>query len=154
MRSSVTDIAAGLAVLATAGAFQAQTGDLEGISLLFPKILIIFMTLGGLILCCQGMLKRRKPGDVQQDAEPVAVGRVVIIATGAIAYVLCIPVIGFYPASVIYLFAMAMVLGDASKGTRKHALAAALFTVVLCVSVWVGFALLLGVPTPEGMLFQ
>jgi len=154
MRSSVADIAAGLAVLSVAGVFQAQTGDLEGVSLLFPRILIIFMSLGGVLLCCQGILKRRREEDVPRDAEPVAVKRVVIISAGAIAYVLCIPVIGFYPASVLYLFGMAMVLGNTNKSTRRHALASALFTVVLCVSVWVGFALLLGVPTPEGMLFH
>lgn len=153
MRSSVADIASGLAVLAVAGVFQAQSGDLEGVSLLFPRMLIIFMTVGGILVCVQGLLKRRKGEDAPQDDEPVAVGRVVMISAGAIAYVLCIPLLGFYPASVIYLFSMAMVLGDAGGGTRRKALASAAFTVVLCLFVWIGFAMLLGVPTPEGMLF-
>ncbi len=47
----------------------------------------------------------------------------------------------------------AMVLSDAGGGTRKKAVASAAFTVVLCLFVWIGFAMLLGVPTPEGMLF-
>ncbi len=152
MRSSVADIASGLAVLAVAGVFHAQSGDLEGVSLLFPRMLIIFMTVGGILVCVQGLLKRRKGEDAPHD-EPVAVGRVVMISAGAIAYVLCIPLLGFYPASVIYLFSMAMVLGDAGGGTRRKALASAAFTVVLCLFVWIGFAMLLGVPTPEGMLF-
>lgn len=153
MRSSVADITSGLAVLAIAGVFHAQSGDLEGVSLLFPRMLVIFMTLGAVLLCVQGMLKRRKGEDAPQDDEPVAVGRVVMISVGAIVYVLCIPLLGFYLASALYLFGMSMVLGDASRGTRRKALASAAFTVVLCLSVWIGFAMLLGVPTPEGMLF-
>ncbi|MEG6504591.1 tripartite tricarboxylate transporter TctB family protein [Nitratidesulfovibrio sp. 1201_IL3209] len=153
MRSSVADIASGLAVLVMAGVFHAQSGDLEGVSLLFPRMLVIFMALGGIYLCGLGMLKGRKGGDAPQDDEPVAVGRVGIISAGAIAYVAIIPLLGFYLASALYLFGMSMVLGDASRGTRRKALASAAFTVVLCLSVWIGFAMLLGVPTPEGMLF-
>lgn len=153
MRSSVADITSGLAVLAIAGVFHAQSGDLEGVSLLFPRMLVIFMTLGAVLLCVQGMLKRRKGEDAPQDDEPVAVGRVVMISVGAIVYVLCIPLLGFYPASAAYLFLMAMILGDTSHGTRRKAVASAVFAVVLCLSVWIGFAKLLGVPTPEGMLF-
>lgn len=153
MRSSVADITSGLAVLVIAGMFHAQTGDLEGVSLLFPRMLIIFMALGGIYLCGLGLLKGRKGEQAPQDDEPVAVSRVVMISAGAIAYVAIIPVLGFYLASVLYLFGMSMVLSDAGGGTRKKAVASAAFTVVLCLFVWIGFALLLGVPTPEGMLF-
>ncbi len=153
MRSSVADIASGLAVLVMAGVFHAQSGDLEGVSLLFPRMLIIFMALGGIYLCGLGLLKGRKGAEAPQDDEPVAVNRVVMISAGAIAYVAIIPVLGFYLASALYLFGMSMVLSDAGGTTRKKAVASAAFTVVLCLFVWIGFAMLLGVPTPEGMLF-
>lgn len=153
MRSSVSDFAAGAAVLAFAGMFQVQSGDLEGVSLLFPRMLIIFLTLGGLLLCAQGLLKRRRGTDTTGNAEPVAAGRVTGISVASIGYVLLIPVLGFYSASTLFLFTMAVALSNADGSTCRKALAAAVFTVVLCASVWAGFALLLSVPAPEGLLF-
>lgn len=157
MRSRTTDIAAGLATLAIAGLFQAQSGDLEGVSLLFPKMLIIFMTLGGAYIFASGLLTR--PANAKDGAcetkteEPVAVKRVVIIALGAIVYVGIIPLLGFYPATVLFLFGMSMILSDSNVTTVKKATASAAFTAVLCIAVWFGFALLLGVPTPQSVLF-
>lgn len=157
MRSRTSDIAAGLATLAVAGMFQAQCGDLEGVSLLFPRMLIIFMTLGGVYIFASGLLTR--PADTKdlscetKAEDPVAVKRVAIIALGAIVYVGIIPLLGFYPASVLFLFCMAMILSDSSVMTAKKALTSAVFTAVLCVAVWFGFAFLLGVPTPQSVLF-
>lgn len=157
MRSRTSDIAAGLATLAIAGIFQAQTGDLDGVSLLFPKMLIIFMTIGGLYIFASGLLTRRTNVDEAPcelpAKEPVAVKRVATIALGAMVYVGMIPLLGFYPASVLFLFCMAMILSDSSVTTAKKAMASAIFTVVLCVAVWFGFAFLLGVPTPQSMFF-
>lgn len=157
MRSRTSDIAAGLATLAIAGVFQAQSGDLDGVSLLFPRMLIIFMTLGGVYIFAAGLLTRPSGvKDVSCEAkteEPVAVKRVVIIALGAIVYVGVITLLGFYPASVLFLFGMSMILSDSSVKTAKKAMASAVFTAVLCVAVWFGFALLLGVPTPQSVLF-
>lgn len=153
MRSSVADFASGLAALSLAGVFHAQSRDLEGVSRLFPRMLILFLTLGGMLLCVQSLLRQRKGTDARQTREPVAVRRVVVISAGAIAYVLLIPLLGFYPASVAYLLGMAMLLGDAGGSTGRKALTAVAFTLVLCLFVWLGFALLLGVPTPEGILF-
>jgi len=157
MRSRTSDIAAGLATLAIAGIFQAQSGDLEGVSLLFPRMLIIFMTLGGVFVFASGLLTPRArvdeaPCELPAE-EPVAVKRVASIALGSIVYVGIIPLLGFYPASVLFLFGMAMILSDSNVTTAKRALASAIFTVVLCVAVWFGFAFLLGVPTPQSMFF-
>ena len=157
MRSRTSDIAAGLATLAIAGMFQAQCGDLEGVSLLFPRMLIIFLTLGGVYIFASGLLTRHASADAPPceapTEEPVAVKRVVTIALGAMVYVGIIPLLGFYPASVLFLFCMAMILSDSSVTTAKKAMASAVFTVVLCVAVWFGFAFLLGVPTPQSMFF-
>jgi hypothetical protein len=157
MRSRTFDIAAGLATLAVAGIFQAQSGDLEGVSLLFPRMLIIFMTIGGMFIFVSGLLTRRAsvndaPCELPPE-EPVAAKRVATIALASIVYVGIIPVLGFYPASVLFLFCMAMILSDSNVTTARRALASAIFTVVLCVAVWLGFALLLGVPTPQSMFF-
>jgi hypothetical protein len=153
MISRTTDIAAGLAVLAIAGMFQSQSGELEGVSLLFPRMLIIFMTVGGIYLVAKGLIKGRKSSAATEDTEPVKFKRVGIISAGSVVYVLVVPLLGFYPATVLFLFGMAMVLGDSNVTTAKKAMASAFFTVVLCVAVWLGFAFLLGVPTPQSVLF-
>lgn len=154
MRKSTADLAAGLFTLAVAGVFHHQSQELEGISLLFPQMLIIFLTLGGLFCVAAGLLKRRSGNDEVTDAEPVAVGRVAQIGAGSIGYVAVVPFLGFYPATIVFLFSMGMLLNDASQSTRKTAMAAGLFTVVLCLLVWLGFAVLLGVPTPQSVFFE
>jgi len=151
MISRTTDIAAGLAVLGIAGMFQAQSGELEGVSLLFPRMLIIFMTIGGLYLVAKGLIKGRKPSAATEDSEPVKLKRVGIISAGSVVYVLVVPLLGFYPATILFLFGMAMVLGDSTGDTVKKALASAFFTAVLCLAVWLGFALMLNVPTPQSI---
>lgn len=154
MRKSTTDLAAGLFTLVVAGIFHHQSQDLEGISLLFPRMLIIFLTLGGMLCVVFGLLKRGKENDGVADAEPVAVGRVAQIGAGSMGYVAAVPFLGFYPATIVFLFSMGMLLNDANQSTRKTAMAAGLFTVVLCLLVWLGFALLLGVPTPQSVFFE
>lgn len=150
MRSRTTDIAAGLASLAIAGVFHAQSGELEGVSLLFPRMLIIFLTLGGVYLVIKGILRG---ASAAQEAEPVNVRRVATISVGSVIYVLGIPLLGFYPASALFLFAMAMILGDTTTNTARLAMLSAMFTAILCVAVWLGFALMLNVPTPQSILF-
>lgn len=154
MRSRTTDIAAGLAVLAIAGMFQAQSGELDGVSLLFPRMLIIFMTVGGIYLILNSFAKGRRSSAANEDSEPVKLKRVGLISVGSIVYVLVIPLLGFYPATILFLFGMAMILGDSDGATAKKALASAFFTAVLCLAVWMGFALMLNVPTPQSILFQ
>lgn len=65
--------------------------------------------------------------------------RVLTIALGAIVYVGVIALLGFYPASVLFLFCMSMILSDSGVTTAKKAMASAVFTAVLCVAVWFGF---------------
>ena len=126
MRSRTSDIPAGLATLAVAGIFQAQCVDLEGASLLFPRMLIIFMTIGGVYIFASGLLPPRirvedAPCEIP-DEEPVAVKRVANIALASILYVGIIPLFGFYPASVLFLFCMAMILSDTRVTTTREAL--------------------------------
>ena len=153
MRSSTKDILAAGFCLLFALAFQVQTDDLEGISLYFPRILLVFITALSLGLLGNALLKIRKEQQASED-EPVSWPRVCLISAGSIAYVAIIPMLGFYPASAIFLFAMAWVLRDKTVSMRKTLIAASMFTVVLCFAVWGGFGLLLNVPTPESIFLQ
>jgi hypothetical protein len=46
-----------------------------------------------------------------------------------------------------------MALNDAGWSRQKSAMVACALTVIMCLAVWLGFAKLLHVPTPEGLLF-
>lgn len=153
MRSSTKDILAAVFCLLVALAFQMQTGNLEGISLYFPRMLLIFITVLSLGLLGNALITIRKE-QREADDEPVSWLRVGFISAGSIAYVAVIPLAGFYPASAVFLFVMAWLLRDRSHATLKVVLAASLFTIVLCFAVWGGFTILLDVPTPESIFLQ
>jgi hypothetical protein len=154
MPSGIVDLAAGVFSLLFAVAFYVQSGALKGVGRDYPLGLVIFIALGGLFLLAQGIRKRLSGRDIPPaDAEPAAYGRVAVITAASVAYVILIPLLGFYTASVGFLFASAMVLDDAGWGWKKSALAACILTVIMCFAVWLGFTKLLYVPTPEGLLF-
>ncbi|MDR1488918.1 MAG: tripartite tricarboxylate transporter TctB family protein [Desulfovibrio sp.] len=153
MRSGVKDIAAGLFSLLAAAAFFCQSGDVEGVGLLYPQLIMGFIASGGVYLVALGLWKRRSGRDEAGDGEAVARTRVAMIAVGSLAYALIIPLLGFYAASVVFLFGSAMALNDTGAGPRKAALSASVLTMIMCLAVWAGFSLLLHVPTPDGLLF-
>ena len=152
MRNGITDMGSGVFSILIATLFYTQTGDLSGVSLLYPQLLLGFIFIAGVFLLIQGLIKFRK-GGVAEDGEPVTMSRVFLISIFAIAYVAIIPVLGFYAGSVIFLFGASMLLNDAGYGKGKAIMASCLLTVIMCLCVWGGFALLLGVPTPQGLLF-
>jgi drug/metabolite transporter (DMT)-like permease len=151
MRSSTTDLAAAAFSLLFVAMFYVQSGDLEGVSLLYPMWLIGFIAAGGLFLLAQGVYKRRH-NEPPLDKEPVTLRRVGIICATSALYAVLVAYLGFYSASAFFLLGSTMLLHDAD-GWKKSALAGCILTVVMCIAVWVGFGLLLRVPTPEGLLF-
>lgn len=153
MRDSTKDILAAVTTLAIAAAFYFQTGELDGISLYFPRILLIFLTAGSVVLLINALRKMRTEQKESGD-EPVSLSRVALISVGSVAYVVVIPLLGFYPASLLFLVVMGLLLRDKPAGMKKALLATALFTFVLCFCVWGGFSWLLNVPTPESILFS
>lgn len=154
MRNSTKDILAAVFCLLCAAIFLAQMEELEGVSLYFPSMLLIFIVVLSLGLLGNALLTLRKEQRQAADEEPVSWPRVGLISAGSIAYVAFIPMLGFYPASALFLLGMAWFLRDKSDARRKTVIAASLFTIVLCLSVWGGFTLLLDVPTPESVFFQ
>ena len=154
MRGNVRDLAAGAFSLLFAVAFYVQSGKLKGLGRDYPLGLIIFISLGGLFLLAQGLRKLRSGRDaIPTDAEPAAYSRVAVITTAAVTYACLIALLGFYTASTAFLFSSAIVLNDAGWGWKKSAMAACALTAIMCFAVWLGFAKLLRVPTPEGLFF-
>ncbi|MDR3175456.1 MAG: tripartite tricarboxylate transporter TctB family protein [Desulfovibrio sp.] len=153
MRSSVRDIAAGLFSLFTAAVFFCQSGNVEGLGRLYPRLIIGFIALGGVYLVGLGLWKRISARDKPGGEETVARKRVAMISAFSLSYVLIIPLLGFYTTSVLFLFGSSIALNDAAYSRRKAALSACVLTLVMCFCVWAGFSLLLHVPTPEGIFF-
>ena len=156
MRSSTTDIAAGGFALLTAAAFYVQTGSLVGMARDYPLGLLAAIALGASFLLIKGIRKRLSGHDpIPENIENVEYGRLVFILAASIAYIVVIGLVGFYIASVIFLFGSGIALSDVkdSGGWKKLALASAIFTAIMCISVWIVFVEFLYVPTPEGSLF-
>ncbi|MFU2208237.1 tripartite tricarboxylate transporter TctB family protein [Solidesulfovibrio sp. C21] len=146
MTRKYADFLSGLGFLAIALLFWSAGRDLTGISRIFPTILELFLGLGGLGLLLNSL--RKSLGGTSCEEMPVW-GRVWLILACSIVYVICVPLLGFYVASLLFLFLVAMVLGG--HWDWKHAKIAALFSVGLCVLVYLVFKLLLSVPTPKGL---
>jgi putative tricarboxylic transport membrane protein len=149
------DLVAGVFVLLAAAIFFTQLHELEGAGKYYSVLLLTVISLMGAYLCFLGAAKRRACGGRglprADDEEPVALRRVAVIAVASAMYIALIPVLGFYPTSALFLFLSAMALNDTETTPWR---AACLLTLVMCVSVGIVFSLVLGVPTPEGILFR
>ena len=147
MNRRLADLAAGLAVLGFASMFLVQSGELDGMSLIFPRGLIIFLICGGVYLLIKSFRNRAS----HTDPEPASPSRVITIATSSVLYVPLIIFLGFYPATAVFLFATATILADSGGNWRRRIMTSALFSGVMCVSIWLVFAKLFTVPTPAGI---
>ncbi|MDR3320530.1 MAG: tripartite tricarboxylate transporter permease [Desulfovibrio sp.] len=146
------DVMSGFFVLLISVVFFTQIFELEDVGRSYALLLLAFITLMGLYLCFQGVLKRRRlAGGVSSDEEPVNMRRVAVIVVASVAYAAFIPILGFYPSSSFFLCLSAIILNN--SGGSPY-VAACLLTLIMCLAVWLVFAMLLGVPTPEGILFQ
>jgi putative tricarboxylic transport membrane protein len=148
MKRKHADILSGLGFLLVAALFWSLGRDLEGVSAVFPAMLEVFMAGGGLALIINGL--RMSAADQVCEDMPLW-GRVVGIVIGGIIYVLCIPLIGFYTASALFIFILALAYGQ-ELSLRRAGLYAA-FSLLICVLIWGVFQKLLLVPTPEGLFF-
>lgn len=147
MNRRLADLAAGLAVLGFASMFLVQSEELDGMSLIFPRGLIVFLICGGVYLLIKSFRNRAS----HTDPEPTNLSRVITIAASSVLYVPLIIFLGFYPATAVFLFATATILADSGGNWRRRIMTSALFSGVMCVSIWLVFAKLLTVPTPAGI---
>ncbi len=150
MYQHTKDILAGLSFLIFAVLFGSQLDGLDGVSLHFPRSIIILLAIGGVYLVIKGFVTRHK---MIKDDEHVAVGRVVTISVMSIVYVLLIPIVGFFVTSLVFLFIASIVFKEPDVSFGRACVVAAVFTLVFSALVWFGFQFLLGVPTPDGMFF-
>ena len=152
--SAISDICSAVFTALAMAPFVLQIGDLEGLSLIFPQMLICFMALGAALLFFTGMRKLRSSGDRRLGGEEVAARRVALIAFASVAYMALVFPLGFYPASLLFTFCAALLLHKSGRGTVHDLTLALGFSLLFCALVWGFFALLLHVPTPTGFLWE
>lgn len=99
----------------------------------FPRLLVLLLAIGGLVVIAQAVLTRRGalPGDV---AVPLNWPRVLLIGALAAAYFWVFEPFGFLPATAVFLPVVIVVLG------YRRALVIVLVTVVALVGLWYLFA--------------
>ncbi|MDR2503898.1 MAG: tripartite tricarboxylate transporter TctB family protein [Deltaproteobacteria bacterium] len=150
--SPLADALAGVTALVIAAIFAAQLDVLEGMGRTLPELLLAFISLCGLLLLGNGARKYLRKVKVS-DGEAVSGRRIAIVAAGSVIYVVIMPWLGFYPASMIFLCGMTLALRDQRASRRQTLRNALTVTASVCLLVWIGFTRLLNVPTPTGVLF-
>lgn len=155
MLKSTADIGAGLGFLAIAAAFGVQYAglDAEGPSRIFPEILICLITWGGIYYTAKGLWERRKecPGGECPEGEDWR--NIWWVSFMAILYAIGIPTLGYWWSTGVFLGVTYLGLVYKTGDIRKSFIKAVIFGAGFSFLVWIGFVLLMGVPTPEGVLW-
>lgn len=147
------DICSGIIMAGVAALFGSQLYELNGIGLMFPEALVFIIGVGGIYLIGTGLWKYKKQYK-HEPFETASVKRIVIIVAGSIMYAVLIPLLGFYPISALFLFAMTMCLQDEGVSMKRTAINGAILSVVLCIAIYISFTILLNVPTPPVIEFS
>lgn len=151
--SARADLLSSLCLIVLVAAFYFQTFELEGIGMLFPSILLVFLSAGAVYLGAKGFWKLHARYRAEAP-DPASFNRIAVISAASVVYVLLMPYLGFYPMSVIFLFGMTLLLRDSGVTWRHTLLNAFLVTVIITGAVYVTFTWLLNVPTPVMSLFN
>lgn len=146
--SPKADVCSGLILVGMAALFGSQLYELNGIGRMFPEALVMIIGIGGLYLVAKGLWKYKTSYE-HEPFETASTKRIAIIVAGSIVYAALTPVFGFYLVSAVFLLGMTICLQDEGIPMRRTVLNGAILSLVLCVSIYVFFTVLLNVPTPE-----
>ncbi len=146
--SPQADLGSGLMLLGVAALFGSQLYELGGLGLMFPKALVYMIGVGGLYLIAKGLWKY-KTKYRHEPFETASTKRIAIIVAGSIIYAALTPLLGFYLVSGLFLFGMTVCLPDEGVGMKRTVINGVILSLVMCVSIYVFFTILLNVPTPE-----
>ncbi|MEG2173408.1 MAG: tripartite tricarboxylate transporter permease [Desulfovibrionaceae bacterium] len=145
-----SDLFASLCFIFVALLFYWNGRDMEGAGNVFPMGLQVFLGGGGLLLMARGL--RFKFAGITDDFT-ASLPRVMGMLCASVLYIIMINYLGFFSASFIFMSATAFALGDSAKTYASRLGVGVLTAGIVCAAVWACFVLLLGVPTPEGLLF-
>ena len=143
-----TDRITSILFLVVSIAAWTQTGNLQEICSVFPRIVALF--LGGLSLLMLVFSFFKKKATRPANGQKEDITCILICLVVVIVWIWLLKVIGFLVSGVIFLSALTLVL-DRARPTSKR-IAQALWIYLLVVSAfWLAFHKLLLVPLPEGL---
>jgi hypothetical protein len=154
-KERIKDVYVSVLVLIICFVFYMNTGELTPPADIFPKaVILILSVLGGLLLIKALWLKGEyvKSEEDEEDDGDVNVQRKWLSIVALIAYVIVIPMLGFYVTSSIFLLGISWYLAGMQKKLRALLIPVIVSSVVMSV-IFIAFSILLRVPVPKGILF-
>lgn len=146
--SPKADVGSGFILIGVVALFASQLYELNGLGLMFPKMLIWIIGVGGAYLVVKGFVKYMRKYKAE-DFETASMRRIVLIVIGSIVYAALTPIMGFYLVSALFLFGMTVLLQDDGVSMKRTVINGVILSVVMCVTIYLSFTILLNVPTPE-----
>ncbi|HEY8370890.1 MAG TPA: tripartite tricarboxylate transporter permease [Thermodesulfobacteriota bacterium] len=146
------NIALALALVALSAFIASEARHLSAMAAGLPWILAVAFALLGAVLLVVNLLP--KTGALRARAFPFASvpwGHLVAVALAVVALAIGTEAIGFYECAFLFLFATTWILSGDVRGARRAALPLG-FAAGFTVFVYVMFKVVLGIPTPPGLL--
>ena len=133
------------------GAFIfAFTRDLSRLGGVFLDAVLVVIFLLSIIMIVKSLLKPEKLAifDSAVERNNVLMGIIILLL-----YLILMPIIGFLPSSYIFYFCFNVYLAQ-DRWSRRNILQSAALSVVVVSFFFAMFYFVLGVPLPQGLLFE
>lgn len=143
------DVYTGFFLLIVASFFIYLSMDLILEARLFPLIFLILLVAFSILLIIKG-LRQKEFKPIDDDEEKISVSllkKPIVIYIGILIYCLLIPLIGFFPSTIIFMITFIYI------NKYKNHKVALLTTLITMLSVYFVFVYQLNVNLPSGILF-
>lgn len=149
-KEKVKDLILSVLILIISFVFYLQTKTLTPPADIFPKVVIMILSVLGTILLIKTLFIRKNDNDEEMQDE-INQKKKWISITSLIGYVILMPILGFYTTSVIFLISLSLYLAG-EKVTIKRILKSMIVSLSVVCILYIGFSLFLKIPVPSGFL--
>lgn len=152
MSKQLQDIFSGIIFLIISIVFYIQHDGLNGVSLIFPSVLIGIIFIGGWYFFLHGLIlfSKKNIQNKNEEDEIFLWGRVIFIIISATILIFLIELLGFYTSSFLFIFCT-FFLFSSTNSIRKKIIHTFFFSICLIGFIWCLFHVILKVPTPTGL---
>ncbi|KMJ55083.1 hypothetical protein AB685_29125 [Bacillus sp. LL01] len=154
----VKDIIVSVLILGISALFFVNTRSLIAPADIFPKVVILIFSMLGLFLLIKALFLKSlyhesdEDNDGLEDEGEINQKRRWISMGSILAYVLLMPIVGFYITSGIFLLLMSIFLIGKKPTVKGSIMPVIMSTSVMCI-LYFTFSFFLRVPVPSGILF-